>query len=188
MRYPAGSPRVATNDIAAAVKAPTGDRHIISRDGTILSIDPNKWRAGLQVAAAIDAVVPPDVAVETHPGLEALIHHVIHARGRESTYSSELRSLLRALEPLEQIEALVEARHVRRATGLLALSSRRLLYLTGGELQLSALRDEALLASDEADSGTGRPRLKVTAQGETQEFMDLSPQDQLDKLRAGLSG
>ena len=174
-------------DVAAIVHERDGSRTLLGRDTTRLVVDPEDWRKGKGVVAAIDAAVPDELVVRAEPEQMAVDDHVeeVAARAlkRRWVVDEELALLPEALEEDEEVLILAEANRGLRA-GLLAATDRRLLWVY-------KMRKESRLEIDYGDIEDVRfekkfleTTLEITKGDDEISFSEIAPKERGSELEA----
>ena len=185
---PDGEPvTVLFRDVAAVVRERDGSRTLLGHDTTRLVVDPDDWRKGKDVVAAIDASTPDELVVRAEPEQMAVDDHVEEVARRTLkrrwVVDEELTLLPDSLDVGEEVLILAEANRGLRS-GLLAATDKRLLWLY-------KMRKESRLEIAYEDIEDIRFRkkfletsLEVTTGGETLSLSEIAPKERGPELEA----
>jgi predicted Zn-dependent peptidase len=172
-------------EVVAALRWPDGGRSVLGTDGFRIHVEPEAWRGGKEIVAAIDARTQDDVAIVMEAELTSRVERVEEAAQanlkRRWVVSDELAALPEELDADEQILALAEAARGWRA-GLIVLTDRRILWRFNafGDRRLELSYDEIQMVDVRRKLGETKIELG-TADG-PYKFSDIAPKERAAEI------
>ena len=184
---PAESLAIRFDECAALLRWTDGRRALWSRDGFYLELVPDEWQDGSELAARIDAAVPPERVVPMEPSLETLLAEVGEALEgkvkRGFTTSNEIDALPGLLADGERL-TLASRADIGWRAGLLAVTDRRVLFVYLDDVRLDLPLDSVRSATTGKSMWSGSRIVVETGDG-THTFTNV-PDDRVDEVAAAL--